>query len=180
LYPKRVEILKEIVPATVEVAAIMNLNNPAMVPEQKEIEKAVRSVGLRFRHFDVGNVDEIRRAFDQAGRETRLALVIGNDGLTYEHRKIITELAATHRLPAIYASREFVDDGGLVSYGVNYPNLYRRAATYVDKILKGAKPADLPIEQPSKLELVINLKAAKALGQEIPRTLLAGADDVLE
>lgn len=180
LYPKRVEILKEIVPASVEVGAIMNLKNPVMVPESKEIEKAVRSVGLRFRLFDVSNVDEIRSAFDQAGREARLALVIGNDGLTYEHRKIITELAAKHRLPAIYSSREFVDDGGLASYGVNYPNLYRRAATYVDKIFKGAKPADLPIEQPSKLELVINLKAAKALGHEIPRTLLAGADDVIE
>jgi putative tryptophan/tyrosine transport system substrate-binding protein len=96
------------------------------------------------------------------------------------HRKAITELAAKQRLPAIYASREFTEAGGLVFYGVSYPDLYRRAATYVDKVLKGAKPADLPIEQPTKLDLAINLRAARALGLDMPLTLLARADEVIE
>ncbi len=100
--------------------------------------------------------------------------------MLYGEHKHIVELAATSRLPAMYAAREFVEDGGLMSYGASLPDLFRRAATYVDKILKGANPADLPVEQPTKLELVINLKTAKALGLNVPATLLAQADDVIE
>jgi putative ABC transport system substrate-binding protein len=102
------------------------------------------------------------------------------DAITLANRQRIVDLAMKYRLPAIYSSREFVDVGGLISYGVSYPDLYRRAATYVDKILKGTKPADLPVEQPTKLELVINLKTAKALGLELPATVLARADEVIE
>jgi putative tryptophan/tyrosine transport system substrate-binding protein len=180
LHAKRVEILKEMVPAAAEIAAFLNLGNPAHVPEWKQIETAVRSLGLRSRVFDVRNLDDIQRGFDTANKQTGLALVIGLDAVTQQHRKTITELAAKYRLPAIYASREFIEAGGLVLYGVNYPDLYRRAATYVDKILKGAKPADLPIEQPTKLHLAINLRAAKALGHDLPLTLLARADEMIE
>jgi ABC-type uncharacterized transport system substrate-binding protein len=102
------------------------------------------------------------------------------DAVIQANQRTILELAAKHRLPAIYSTKEFVESGGLMAYGVSYPDLYRRAATYIDKIFKGAKPADLPIEQPTKFELVINLKAAKALGLEIPPTLLARADEVIE
>ena len=106
--------------------------------------------------------------------------MIAIDTLTQEHRKAITELAASHKVPAIYASKEFTEVGGLILYGVSYPDLYRRAAAYADKILKGAKPGDLPVQQPTKFELVINLKTAKALGLEVPPMLLGRADEVIE
>jgi putative ABC transport system substrate-binding protein len=180
LYGKRVELLKEMVPTTAVIAGFFNLSNPATPPERKETETATRSLGLRYLLLDVRNGDDIRRAFDAAGREPGVALVIQPDGVLQQHRGIITELAAKHRLPAIYAAREFIDAGGLALYGVSYPDLYRRAATYVDRIFKGAKPADLPIEQPTRFELVINRKTANGLGLEIPPTLLARADEVIE
>src|SRR5262249_24782491 len=124
--------------------------------------------------------DDIRRAFDAADREPGVALVIQPDSVLQHHRGTITELAAKHRMPGIYAAREFIDAGGLALYGVSYPDLYRRAATYVDRIFKGAKPADLPIEQPTRFELVLNLKTAKALGLEMPASVLARADEVIE
>ena len=107
-------------------------------------------------------------------------MVVGIDALTQANHRPIIDLAAKHRLPAIYATREFVDSGGLVAYGVSYPHLYHRAASFVDKILKGAKPADLPVEQPPKFELVINMKTAKALGLTIPQTVILQADQVIE
>jgi putative tryptophan/tyrosine transport system substrate-binding protein len=123
--------------------------------------------------------EDLERAFDVAVQQHVGALIVGIDDLTQRHRRVIVDLAAKHHLPAIYASREFVEAGGLMTYGVSYPYLYRRAATYVDKILKGAKPADLPIEQPMKFELVINLKTAQALGLTIPPSVLFQADEVL-
>ncbi len=108
------------------------------------------------------------------------ALSVGNDSVVIANRRRIAELAAKHRLPTIYATREFVDAGGLLSYAANYSDLYRRAASYVDKIFKGAKPGELPVEQPTKFELVINLKAAKALGLTVPPSLLSRADEVIE
>src|SRR5262249_20812110 len=128
----------------------------------------------------VRTVDEIERAFDAARANKADALVVGLDTLMQTNRQLIAELAARHRLPAIYSAREFVDAGGLFGYGASYPDLYRRAAGYVDKILKGTTPADLPVQQPARFELVVNLKTAKALGLEVPHTLLARADDVLE
>ena len=106
--------------------------------------------------------------------------MIGTDTITQANRHLIADLATEHRMPAIYSSKEFIDAGGLIAFGVNYRDMYRRAAIYVDKIFKGAKPADLPVEQPTKFELVINLKAAKALGLDVPPTLLARADEVIE
>jgi len=180
LYGKLVELLKEMVPAAAVIANFFNLSNPASPLELKEIETATRSLGLRSLRFDLRNGDDIRRAFDAADREPGVALVVQPDGVLQQHRETITELAAKHRLPAIYAAREFIDAGGLALYGVSYPDLYRRAATYVDRIFKGAKPADLPIEQPTRFELVINRKTASALGLEVPPTLLARADEVIE
>jgi putative ABC transport system substrate-binding protein len=180
LYAKRVEMLKEMVPATAAIAAFLNMSNPAIPSEWKEIDTSARSLGLRSRLFDVRNVDDIQRGFDTASKESGVALVIGPDTVTQRYRKTITDLAAKHRLPAIYAAREFIDAGGLMLYGASYPDLYRRTATYVDKILKGAKPADMPIEQPTKLELVVNLKVANALGLTIPPSLLLRADEVIE
>jgi putative ABC transport system substrate-binding protein len=124
--------------------------------------------------------DDLQHAFEAAVTQRADALVVGNDTVTTSNRQAIVDLATRHRLPTIFASQEFVDAGGLISYGVSFPDLYRRAATYVDKILKkGAKPADLPVEQPTKFELVINLKAAKQIGLTIPQSVLYRADKVI-
>jgi putative tryptophan/tyrosine transport system substrate-binding protein len=119
-------------------------------------------------------------AIDDASKQKTGALIVGIDTNTQSNQRIIIELAAKHRVPAIYPSREFVDAGGLISFGVNYPDLYRRAAIFVDKIFKGAKPSDLPVEQPTKFELVVNLKTARAIGLNVPPMLLARADEVIE
>jgi putative tryptophan/tyrosine transport system substrate-binding protein len=118
--------------------------------------------------------------FENASRQKIGALVVGIDAVTQANQKVIIELAAKHRLPAIYPSREFVDVGGLITYGVNYPDLYRRAATFVDKILKGTKPSELPVEQPTKFEMIVNLKTAKLLGLTLPPAILLRADEVIE
>ena len=129
--------------------------------------------------FDVRSGEDIEQAF-RALDQSSDAIVVGLEGVTQAHRKMIADLAIRHRLPAIYGGREFVEAGGLIFYGPSFTDMYRRAATYVDKILKGAKPADLPVEQPIKFELAINLKAAKAIGIDIPPALLARADEVIE
>ena len=155
------------------------MSNPISVPQLKELERAAQAKGLRFRLFDVRNGDDIERAFaaSDAGYD---ALTIGLEAVTQAHRKRIAELAAKHRLPAIYGGREFVEAGGLMFYGPSFTEIYRRAATYVDRIFKGAKPADLPVEQPSKFELVINGRAARALGLNVPASLRLRADEVIE
>jgi putative tryptophan/tyrosine transport system substrate-binding protein len=124
--------------------------------------------------------DDVGRAFETAIGNRVDALLVAFDGLFQANPRMITELAVRNRLPAIYVGREFIAAGGLITYGVNFPHLYFRAATYADKIFKGAKPADLPIEQPTKFELVINLKTARSLGLDVPPTLLARADEVIE
>ena len=177
--PKRVELLTELVPALASIAAFMNMSNPALSPELKEFEAAARSKGLRHRLFDVRQSDDIRRAFDAVNREHE-AIVVDMDAVTQADQEMIVELAARYRVPTMYVGREFVDAGGLISYGVNYPDLYRRAAIYADKILKGAKPADLPVEQPTRFEFVVNLKAAKALGLTIPVSFQLRADEIIE
>jgi len=178
LTAKRVELLRELVPGAARIAAFLNMSNPAMPPQWKEVERAARSLGLQPQLLDVRTPENLGRAFDDAVRRRADALVVGLDTFTLANRQLIVDLAAKHRLPAIYASMEFA--GGLVVYGVNYPDHYRRAATYVDKILKGAKPADLPVEQPTKFELLINVKTAKALGLTIPPSLLLRADQVIQ
>jgi putative tryptophan/tyrosine transport system substrate-binding protein len=176
---KRVEFLKEMAPATMGIAALLNMSNPVTVPQLKALERAAHGKGWPFQLFDVRSREDIERAFaDLAGSSN--AVVVGFEGLTQAHRHKIAELAAGFRLPAVYGGREFVEAGGLMFYGPSFEDMYHRAATYVDKILKGAKPGELPIEQPTKFEFVINLKAARGLGLEIPTALRLLVDEVIE
>jgi len=179
LQTKRIELIREMVPGVARIAVLMNMVNAAFQPQWKETERAARSLGVEVQLFDVRRAEDLERAFEAAVKQRANALVVGQDGVTQANGKHIVALAVKYRLPAIYFSSEYIDDGGLISYGVNYPDLYRRAASYVDKILKGAKPGDLPIEQPTKFDLIINRKTAKALGLRIPPALLARADRVI-
>jgi putative tryptophan/tyrosine transport system substrate-binding protein len=180
LSAKRVEILKELVPSISRVALLHNMGNPAVPPEWDETKTAARSLGLQAELLDVRNDGDLGRAFELAVRQHVDALVVGADGLTQMHQQTIIDLMARNRLPAVYPAREFVDAGGLIAYAVNYPDLYFRLASLIDKIFKGAKPAELPVEQPTKFELVINLKTVQALGLTVPPALLARADEVIE
>ena len=180
LAAKRIELLSQMVPGIARVAGLFNMSNPAIPPEWKEVERAARSLGIQPLLLDVRTAEDLGRAFDIAIMQSADVLVVGIDGLTQTHSRTIVGLAAKHRLPAIYASREFVDAGGLISYAVSYPDLYYRAASFVDKIFKGTKPGDLPVEQPTKFELVINLKMAQALGLTIRPSLLFQADEVIK
>ena len=179
-FSKRIELLKELVPTVAQISALLNMSNPGLARQWSEIEKAARKLGIQPQLSDIRKRDDIERAFDAAGKQDANALIIGTDTLTQSNSQFIVHLAEKHRIPALYASIEFIAAGGLFAYGVNYPDLYRTAATYVDKILKGAKPADLPVMQPTKFELVINLKAAKLIGLTVPPSLLAIADEVIE
>ena len=178
IYPKRVELLSELVPKATRIAVLFNMSNPAIPRQWREVETAARSLGLQAQLLDVRRAEDLRPAFDAATRQRADALVVGLETLTLANAPLVVDLAAKHRLPAMYASTEFV--GGLASYGVNYPDHYRRAATYVDKVFKGTRPADLPVEQPTKLELAINLKTARALGLTIPQTVLLQVDHMIE
>jgi putative ABC transport system substrate-binding protein len=178
LLGKRVQLLNEIVPGIARLAYLVNKSNPT--GSWNELERVARSLGIQPLLLEVQKREDIRPAFVQAARQRINGLYVTQDGFTQAHGKLIVELAAKHRLPAIYQASEYVDDGGLFSYGVSYPDLYRRAAAYVDKILKGARPSDLPMELPTKFELVVNLKTAKALGITIPQSLLLRADRVIE
>jgi putative tryptophan/tyrosine transport system substrate-binding protein len=175
---KRVGLLKELVPRAARIAALFNMSNPSIPPAWKDVEKAARSLGVRPQLLDVRKLDDLAPAFDDAIRQRADALVVGLDTLTQTNQRLIVDLAARHRLPAIYASPEFV--GGLAIYGISYPEHYRQAAAFVDKIFKGARPSDLPVERPTKFELIINTKTAKALGLTIPPSLLARADHVIQ
>jgi len=177
---KRLELLKEAIPRIARIAELANTSNPASASNWRQIEAAARSLGLEPQLLDVRAPEDFARAFDTAIKQRADAVVVANDTLTQTNLRRIVDLSAKHRLPSIFASREFVDAGGLMAYGPNFMDTYRRAATFVDKILKGTKPADLPVEQPTKFELVINLKTAKALGLTIPPSLLVRADSVIE
>jgi putative tryptophan/tyrosine transport system substrate-binding protein len=178
IYSKRVQILKELVPRAVRVAALFNMSNPAIPQAWKEVETSARSLGMQPQLLDVRKAEDLVPAFDSAIRQRADGLVVGLDTLTQANQRLIVDLAAKHRLPAVYASMEFA--GGLIVYGVNYPDHYRRAATFVDRILKGASPADIPIEQPTKFDLILNMKTAKALGLTIPTSLLVRSDQVIQ
>jgi putative ABC transport system substrate-binding protein len=156
------------------------MGNPAAPPEWEETKTAARSLGLQAELLDVRSQDNLGRAFELAVRQHVDAVLIGADGLTQMHQQAIVDWAARHRLPATYPAREFVEAGGLMAYAVSYPDLYFRFASFVDKIFKGAKPGDLPIEQPTKFELVINLKTAKALGLAVPQSVLLRADGMIQ
>jgi putative ABC transport system substrate-binding protein len=144
------------------------------------VEKAARTLGLQVQLLDVRQPEDLRPAFEAAKSQRADAVVVGLDTLLQAHRQSIVELAARHRLPTIYQSREFVDAGGLIAYAVSYPDMYYRAARFVDRIFKGARPADLPIEQPTKFELVINGTTARALSLTILPSLLALTDQVIQ
>jgi len=177
---KRLELLRDLIPGLKRIAALSNMGTPNSPPQWKEIETAARFLGIESQLLDVRRPEDLPIAFAAASRQHADALVVGQDGLLQSNRKRIAELAMSHRLPAIYRSMEFVEAGGLIGYGPHYPDLYRRAAIYVDKILKGARPGNIPIEQPTRFELVLNLKTAKALGLAIPQSILLRADQLIE
>ena len=180
LEAKRFELLKEMMPSAARIAGLYNMGNAVTPPQWSELQRAAKNLGVQSQLLDVRRTEDIAPAFDAAIREHADGLMVGVDALTQANRQMIADLALKHRLPTIYVSREFIEAGGLIAYGPSYPELYRRAATYIDKIFKGEKAGDLPIEQPTKFELIINLKTAKALRLEIPPTLLARADEVIE
>jgi len=176
---KRLELLKEIIPRLVRVAVLGYSTEPGYAQVLKEIELAAEAFKVQLQYLDVLDPKDIETAFRAASKgRAQAVLSLGGPPL-YSHRTRVAELAAKNRLPAIYGTAEFAEDGGLMSYGVSVTDLDRRAATYVDKILKGAKPADLPVEQPKKFEFIINLKAAKQIGLTIPPNVLARADRVI-
>jgi putative tryptophan/tyrosine transport system substrate-binding protein len=176
---KKLELLREVFPGLRRLAIMANVSNPAVVLEMGEVQAAARTFGLEVATLEVRRVEDIASAFD-ALRGRADALYVCSDPLMNTHRVRINTLALGVRLPTMHGLREYVEAGGLMSYGPNVPDLFRRAADYVDKILRGAKPADLPVEQPTKFDFVLNLTTAKALGFELPPTLLARADEVIE
>ena len=177
---KRVEILKEAVVGIRRIAVLGNGQNPLHHFLWDDLQPISHALGLEFHLFTVTDVNELPTVLSAMARDGFDALTLLTDAQFFSARRQISELAAMHRLPAMYEGREFVEDGGLISYGPNIPDLSRRAAAFVVKILNGAKPADLPIEQPTKYELLINLKTARQLGVVIPPMLLARADEVIE
>ena len=175
---KRIELLREVVPNLRRLAILANINSPIVALEMGEAHGAANTLGLEVVTLEVGRAQDIERTFEKLGRAD--GLYVCADPLVSANRTRINALALAARLPTMHDLREYAVPGGLMSYGPNIPDLFRRAGDYVDKILRGAKPAELPVEQPTKFELVINLNTAKALGLEIPATLLARADEVIE
>jgi putative tryptophan/tyrosine transport system substrate-binding protein len=174
---KKLELLKELVPGVSRVAVMAHSMNPGNQEYLRQLELAAPALGLKLQLVTV-RAEEFERAFGEM--EGAGAVIQLDDVVFTSHRGRLVELAAKKRLPVVYGFREFVDAGGLIAYGADLPDQYRRAATYIDKILRGANPADLPVQQPTKLELVINAKRAREMGLEIPPTLLARADEVIE
>lgn len=176
---KRIEALREAVPKLSRIATLLNMDNPIFLAQWKETQSAAQSMGMQSQLLDVRKTEEFEPAFLQAVKQRAGGLIVGIDALTQANRQLIVELCVKHHLPAIYASREFAEAGGLLSYGVSYPDLYYRAANFVHKIFMGARPGDLPVEQPTKYELVVNRKAATSLGLSISSLLLLRADEVI-
>lgn len=177
---KRIQLLKELLPTISRLAVVYNPNRPTIGTNIKEAETAARQFGLEVRLVPLGSPDNLRIAFDQAVTARSEALMTLPDGMLLNQARRIGELALGSRLPSIFPERDFVEAGGLMAYGPSLAAHFHRAAAYVDKILKGAKPGDLPVEQPTKFELILNLQSAKILGLEIPSTIMALADEVLE
>jgi putative ABC transport system substrate-binding protein len=179
LATKRLEILRDVIPGLARVAIMANVGYPGAVLEIGEFKAASRAVGLEVATLEVRRTEDIAPALESLKGRAEALYVVG-DPLANLNRIRINTFALAARLPTVYVQREYIEAGGLLSYGPNYPDLNRRAADYVDKILRGAKPADLPIEQPIKFDLVVNLVTARALGLTVPPTLLARADEVIE
>jgi putative ABC transport system substrate-binding protein len=180
LVGKQLEVLKEVVPTVSQVALLWNPDNPGSAPQVREAEAAARALGVQLLTLEARGLQEIDRAFAALTRERVGALVILNDAILLNQRHQIADLAAQSRLPSVSGNREYAEAGGLLVYSADFLDLERRAAVYVDKILKGAKPGDLPVEQPTKFQLVVNLKTAQALGITLPPTLLFQADEVIK
>ena len=180
LVGKQLGVLKEMAPKVARVALLRNPANPAITQQVREAEAAARTLGLQLQTLAARTPQEIDSAFAAMTRERAGALVVLTDSIFTNQRRQIAELAAERRLPSIYGNPEHAEAGSLVAYGANFLDLERRAATYIDRILKGAKPGELPIEQPSRFELIINLKTARALGLTIPPSLLLRADRTIE
>ena len=180
LMGKRLDLLKEIVPKTARVAVFVDLGNPIAPLAFQELLAAAAVIGMKIEPVDVRNPDDFSSAFRSVASNLPEALYAFGTPVNFKGRKLLVDFAAENRIPSIYEEKLFVETGGLMSYGPSFTDLFRRAATYVDKILKGQKPDDLPVEQPTKFELFINLKTAQALGLNMPPTLLARADEVIE
>jgi putative ABC transport system substrate-binding protein len=177
---KQLELLKETIPKLSRVAVLSPSSQPGYAQVLREMDLAAGALKMKLQYLDVLNLKDIEAAFHSAGKGRANAVLVLQSPVTGSHRKQLADLAIKSRLPTIYPRSDFVEDGGLMSYGASFVDLSRRAATYVDKILKGAKPADLPVEQPTKFEFVINLKAAKQIGLTIPPNVLARADRVIK
>ena len=180
LAAKRLALLKETVPAITSVAVLFNAAVPPAEIAMMELQVAAQALSLRIQSVAVEGPIGLEKAFATITDERVNGLVVFPDPLTFSNQEAITNFALANKIPALFGAREFVAIGGLISYGPSYAGMFRRGAYYVDRILKGANPADLPVEQPTKFELVINLKTAKALGLEVPPTLIARADEVIE
>ena len=176
---KQLELLKEVAPAASRVGVLTNPTNRSHAAFARELKVAARSLGAQLQVLEARYPDQIDGAFAAVTRERAGALLVLTDSMFFGQRRRVADLAARSALPALYSQREFVDAGGLISYGPSLSDMFRRAATHVDKILRGAKPSDIPVEQPTKFELVINLRTANALGLRIPQALLLRADEVI-
>ncbi len=179
LSAKRLQLLKETIPRLTRVAVLWNPATPYHPKAVEDLKAVAPSLSIELSFVGVRTPEEIDPAFSAISRAHAQALYVIGDPFFFTHRTTLLKLASKARLPVIYVARQFADEGGLMSYGPNFGDLFRRSAGYVDKILKGAKPGDLPIEQPTKFELVVNLKTAKALGITIPESILLQADEVI-
>ena len=180
LMAKRVQLLKEVLPRITRIGSLLAMNHPLSLSSWKETATSARSLGVDTELLYYRKSEDLPAVFDLAVKQRVGAIIVGIGTLAQANRAAIVALAARHRLPAIYASREFVEAGGLMSYAVSYPALYYRAASFLDKIFKGAKPGDLPIERATRFELVLNLESAKGLGVTIPPSVRVRADEVIE
>jgi ABC-type uncharacterized transport system substrate-binding protein len=183
LVPKRLQLLRDVVPGLVRVAALWHphaYGEPTMANIVKSIEDAARTLGMQLQLVPADGPDQIASAFSMMVKERADAFIVLPSPMLFGEHQHIVELAANDRLPGMYQAREFVDAGGLMSYGANLDDLFRHTATYVDKILKGAKPAELPVERPTKFELIINVKTARAMGLTVNRDILLVADELIE
>ena len=177
---KRLALIREVLPKMTRLAVVWHSDNLGSATAMRHLGVSAASAKIALQNLGVNSADELPEAFSAAARERADAVFVVAAPMTYPERKRMADLALKHRLPTIHGPSEYVDAGGLISYAASYPDLFRRAATYVDKILKGTKPGDLPIEEPTKFELVVNMKTAKALGITIPKAVLVRADRVIE
>jgi putative ABC transport system substrate-binding protein len=177
---KQLELAREVVPGAGKIGLLGNTNDPKAAPQQKELEEVARTLEVKVIAPEVRSPEDLDSAIKLLASERADVVIVLQSGMLISYRREMAAALAANRLPAVYGYREHVDDGGLISYGVDLPWCYRRAASYVDKILKGAAPGDLPVEFPPRLQLVVNLKTAKGLGITISPLLLARADEVIE